>query len=251
MLPPAMPLFRVRAGGARGCIVVLVLLVLVAFLLGGFGARFAWRAARPLMKPAGFNEALSKLGLIPEMRAVPGDASRFDPIASYAAVRDLAGPGAQLVSMNVRFVRSDGTLDLKAAYQPGPGADYSFVREVPRPATAPPPGAGGGAGPWYEPVQVRVFEPGRRVTRTVNGSRSSFENTGMLRDPGTPTLNADKPIADPTCSMAALWKLATAGRAVPADAVASVRYQADGYSFTIADLKISAAFGPDCVRRKR
>lgn len=245
-----MPLVRVRAGGVRGCFVVLVLLVLVAFLLGGFGARFAWRAARPLMKPAGFNDVFSRIGLIPEMRAVPGDVAHFDPVASYAAVRDLAGPGAKLVGMNVRFVRSDGTLDLTASYSPSPGVDYSFVREVPRPANAPPPGAGGGGGPWYEPVQVRVFEPGRTVTRTTNGSRSTFDNTGMLRDPGTPTLRADKPIRDPTCPIAALWKQATAGRSVPTDAVAVVRYEDDGYRFLITDLKINAAFDADCRKRR-
>ncbi len=248
-----MPFVRVRTPSWVGCLIFFAVMALVALMLGGFGARFAWRAAAPLMKPDGLNEALSRIsgGLVPEMREVAGDATHFDPIAAYGAARDLAGPGAQLTSMNVRFVRSDGTLDLKAAYSPSPGVDYGFVREVPRPANAPPPGAGGGAGPWYEPVRITVLEPGRTISRSINGSRATFPNRGMIRYPETATLKADTPIADPACSLAALWKGATAGRNVPADAVAVVRYEADGYRFAIADLKVNAAFGPDCRPRKR
>jgi hypothetical protein len=100
-------------------------------------------------------------------------------------------------------------------------------------------------------VKIQVFEPGRTISRTINASRATFQNQGMIRDPGTATLSADKPIADPTCPMASLWKLATAGRNVPADAVAVVRYDEDGYRFTINDLKIGASFGSDCRPRKR
>lgn len=247
-----MPRIRIHSGTARGCLIGIFAFVIGAFALGGFGARFLYKAAAPLIKPNGLNEALSKVtgGLVPEMRAVAGDASRFDPIASYGAAKEFAGPGAKLTGMNVRFVRQDGTLDLKAAYSPSPGVDYSFVREVPRPANAPPPGAGGGTGPWFEPVKIAVLEPGRTISRSVNGSRATFPNRGMIRYPDTATPKPDAAIADPTCSMAALWKLATAGRDVPADAVAVVRYDEDGYRFAIADLKINAAFGPDC-RKKR
>src|SRR5262245_20374007 len=51
-------------------------------------------------------------GLAPEMRAVPGDASQFDPLAALDEAQELAGEGAQLSSLTARYVRADGTMDL-------------------------------------------------------------------------------------------------------------------------------------------
>jgi hypothetical protein len=116
----------------------------------------------------------SGLGMV-DTRPVPGDPRNFDPVAALPGVREYAGEGAQLVSIEAYYVRSDGTLDLNASYRPY--TTYKFYREVPPPADAPPVGAGGKAGgKWYEPVQVRASEPGQwyHVTRTGGGVSQEF-----------------------------------------------------------------------------
>src|SRR5262245_36247361 len=42
-----------------------------------------------------------------DTREVPGDATHFDPIANFAAIKAYAGEGAQLTSFDAYYVRSD------------------------------------------------------------------------------------------------------------------------------------------------
>src|SRR5206468_6698954 len=76
-----------------------------------------------------------------DTREVPGNATRFDPVAAFPGVLDYAGKDAQLTSLKAYFVRSDGMMDLTANYNPR--AEYEFIIKVPPPADAPPVGAGG------------------------------------------------------------------------------------------------------------
>jgi hypothetical protein len=62
----------------------------------------------------GFDNLLGEV-LAPEMRAVPGDATRFDPLAALDEAQALAGEGAQLASLTAQYVRADGTMDLNAS----------------------------------------------------------------------------------------------------------------------------------------
>ncbi|HVO41555.1 MAG TPA: hypothetical protein VMT34_02975 [Aggregatilineales bacterium] len=192
---------------------------------------------------------------VPQTRALPGSAGAFDPVASFAAVSAFAGSDAQLTSISAANVRSDGTLDLNATYSPAPRVDYEFVHEVPRPADAPPVGAGGtGTGPWYEPVTIEVYQPGarRHVTRIGGGVSTSFDyvNDGMTRDTDSPTTSLSDPIVvAPKCGFADLWKVALQNDA-PKDAVARIDYKAAGYSFSISALKVYLQFDLDCRLKK-
>lgn len=162
---------------------------------------------------------------------VPGDARRFDPIASFAQIKTHAGEGAVFTGLYARYVRSDGTVELGASYEPY--VTYSFYHELATPPPdAPPLGAGGGA-EWYLPVNVLLRTP-------------EMGFLGMRRSELTAVSEApDEPAADPTCSFAALWGIALE-RDAPASAVAVITYDQNGYNFWIDDTDIRLNFTPDC-----
>jgi hypothetical protein len=189
-----------------------------------------------------------------ETKPVPGSSpATFDPIAAYAEVAKFAGEGVQLISINASQVRSNGTTDLTATYSPAPRVTYEFVKEVPRPANAPPVGAGGtSAGPWYQKITIEAFQPGqsRRVSQSQGGMRFTYTyvNEGMTRDVADPTTNVSgftKPLDLPTCAFSELWRTALEQDA-PSDAVAKIEYTDDGYSFRISGARISLDFDTDC-----
>jgi hypothetical protein len=181
----------------------------------------------------------------------PGDPRAFDPVARYAEVAAFAGPGVALLRMQAEQVRSDGSLDLGADYQPAPRAQYEFVREVPPPANAPPLGAGAPAdGRWHQRIEVDLSRPGRlRYVRKVGKGgilETQYVLRGMERREGGATGSAVEPgIAPPTCPLQGLWKLALA-QGVPANAVARIEYDRDGYDFGVRDTRWSLHFAADC-----
>jgi hypothetical protein len=165
-------------------------------------------------------------------------------------VADYAGPEARLVSIEVGLVRADGTQDLEAEYTPQPDTTYTFAREVPRPANAPPPGAGGAdAGPWYREIVIRAYDPGRRrrITTTTSSRQTTIQytNKGMERREADPAASAFVFVEPPACAIADLWRVALE-RGAPADGVARVVYDAEGYRFTIAGIGIALSFDAGC-----
>lgn len=186
-----------------------------------------------------------------DTRPVPGDASRFDPIAALPDVKAYAGEGAQLISIEADYIRSDGTMELTADYTPAPNVEYKFAREVPRPADAPPVGAGGAnRGSWYEPISVKAYQPGKwwSVSRSGGGVTTSYSymNQGMEREADSPENGlSDQFVADPTCSFVDLWQTAMKHDA-PKEAVAVIEYNQDGYSFSISGLSVYLTFDTKC-----
>ena len=182
-----------------------------------------------------------------DTRPIPGDAAHFDPVASYASVLDYAGVGAELVSVKAYYVRSDGALELNATYSPPPYVDYNFVRKLDKaPPNAPPIGAGGAnAAPWYEPIEIYLYQPGQ--WRKVSGSVSyTYVNKGMQRSVDDPENGLRNPIVPPpNCPFAKLWSVALTKDA-PAEAVAIINYDAEGYDFSISGLSVYLKFDMDC-----
>lgn len=193
----------------------------------------------------------SGFGMV-DTRPVPGDAANFEPFTALPEVFEYAGAGAELVSIDLRYVRSDGTMDLTAeSYQPR--VEYVFVRPAAPPADAPPIGAGGSTtGQWYERVTIEAYKPGQwRHVTTISGGVSteySYMNQGMERDIASPTSTKSTVIARPECSLAAMWEAAKKQDA-PQDAVAIITYNAQGYDFRISALSISLHFDTDCRLR--
>src|SRR3954464_13188731 len=64
--------------------------------------------------------------LVRGTRPIPGDAARFDVQATYPDIEKFAGDQLQLVNISMKFVKSDGTLDLTADY--GATVSYRFAR---------------------------------------------------------------------------------------------------------------------------
>ncbi len=190
------------------------------------------------------------LGSYSQTFALEGDPTHFDPIASVNEIRSHVDPNAKLSAIDMSYVRSDGTMDLTVSnYRPQ--TTYHFYRELAEPPKdAPPVGAGGTAtGKWYEPVEADVYRPGewRSVTKIGGGvdTEYTYTNKGIDLDVSDPTTYHDEFVDDPQCPLADLWKTAIKHGA-PSDAVASVTYDKDGYSFDIYDADVYLNFGNDC-----
>lgn len=182
---------------------------------------------------------------------IEGDPARFDAVAGLAQALALAGPGARLESFRASGVRRDGTLDLTARYTPAPLASYALHRPAAAPDPAPPLGAGGSPdGRWYQAVRVDAYRPGqqRQVTSVGGGIgvRYRYVNRGLDLDEGAVTGAPDEPaITPPACTLARLWADAAAAGA-PAEAVAQISYDGDGYRFNIPGI-FHRRYGPDCA----
>ena len=186
-----------------------------------------------------------------DTRPVPGDASNFDPVGALPGVTAYAGDGAQLISIDAEYVRSDGTMELTATYSPAPSVEYKFVHKVPRPDNAAPVGAGGAnTGDWYEPITIDASQPGKwwSVSKTSGNvtTKYSYMNQGMERETSTPENGLDSEIVPaPACSFAELWKVALKKDA-PKDAVATIEYDQNGYRFNIIGLGYDLDFDTKC-----
>jgi len=192
---------------------------------------------------------------MPQTRAVEGDAVAFDPISAYDSIAAFAGEGAQLVSFDAYYVRSDGTLDLTATYTPSPRVTLEYLLEVPRPDNAPPPGVAGAGGgdKWYQRIIIDVYKPGQRrnVTQTSGNVRTSytFVNEGMTRDlRNDPTTSTDPFLPAPRCDFGDMWAVALE-RGAPSEAVAVIEYDEDGYEFDVnlSDQSVRLRFNAECA----
>ncbi len=190
-------------------------------------------------------------GGLEDTHPIPGDAAHFDPVASYEQVSTYAGVGVELVSIRAQFVRSDGTMELNATYSPAPSVEYNFMRELSAPPpNAPPIGAGGAnTKPWYEPIEIRLFQPGQWRKVTSAGRSYTYMNQGMQREISSAVNGLSLPIVKPpACSFSDLWAVALTKDAPP-EAVATIDYNALGYQFSISGLSINLRFGADCKLR--
>ena len=242
---------------ALGCVIGLFVIVMIALpiaiVVGSMGAftggDFMGQIQDLVNTVVNTNEVL---GL--STTALPGDANAYNPFAALAAVTAFAGDGAQLAEIQAMQVRSDGTQDLNADYDPPrPSTTYEFYREIPRPADAPPVGAGGTTdGPWYEPVTIDAYRPGQMSQiRRTGGSVSistQFVNEGLKRQVSDPTTNlafVDSFVPAPKCTTQQLWNMALEEGARP-DAVATITYNSDGYEFSIPGMAVFLQFDSNC-----
>lgn len=224
-----------------GCGTILIIVIIAGATLFGIGVGLA-----AVFAPNLLNSVFSQFtGVeITQSRPVEGDPANFDPIASFESMQAFAGEGAQLVDFEAYYVRSDGTLDLTATYNPSPRVSAEFVIEVEPPADAPPVGAGGG-GTWYREIEIEAYRPGQTRRVTSSSFSYSYTNEGMTRDIDSPRSMDPTIIPPPICPFEALWRAALAEGA-PADAVATIEYDEDGYDFRISDADIWLTFGADC-----
>lgn len=213
-----------RGCGCRGGLNILVLIV-VAICLCGLGPVFGGTI------------------LFEQVWFLPADGSTFDPIANLDAVHDFAGRDFDLVAIDAQFVRSDGTMDLYASYQPN--IMYRFAREVAG-ESGPIGTSSNTSGIQYEIVQVEVAGPTLRSSPAPEGGVQFTPFLGMDRDQWGPADSMPGVfMPEPACDFARLWSTALEMDA-PAEAVAIIHYARDHYEFRIEGTTINLRFDLDC-----
>jgi hypothetical protein len=235
------PVPKRRRSGCGVGILVLFLVILVPIVLVFVFAGNILNSISSGLGGMGIGDIVATVsGAIqpPESIPVTGDASEFDPFVALADAQEFAGADAKLATITATYVRADGTMDLTATYTPAPRTEYTFLREIPRPADAPPVGvAGSTSGQWYEPISIEAYQPGqvRHVTSTGGGISTSYNytNQGMIKEVEDPTTTPFDDVApEPTCKFVDLWKIAMKEGA-PEEAVAIIEYDSEGYTFNI------------------
>lgn len=181
-----------------------------------------------------------------ETYPISGSSKRFDPIAALAEIKAKVGGDAVLLDIDARSVRSDGTMDLDAKYDPAPRTNYRFqvtLDKAPKDQEAPPIGANRGPDDvWVQNVDVDVYEPGqmRSVSRFSGNTRSTYTytNEGMDIDRSTPRMG---PVVDGIkeikVSIKQMWDVALKLGA-PKDAVATINIKDGDSTFRISGMKI-------------
>lgn len=178
--------------------------------------------------------------------APPGDLQKFDPIASFAAMATYAGPEARLVSLQAYFVRTDGTMDLEAEYHPHLGAEF-VTRATPEDVKAQgavAPGSGFSVG---DALQTSLAVRAPQTRHVSSGSREwNEDHLGMERDPGSKASGREKFAEPPHCGFAQMWQKAIE-QGAPADVVANIKYDSEGYTFEANGRDFRRRFGVDCT----
>lgn len=190
--------------------------------------------------------------IIEQTAELPGDPQAFDPVASLPAVQAHAGAGAELLSLEAHYLKSDGSMDLTVTDPYSPRAEYEFfIRDDANGKAAPPLGAGGVEGGfYYKNVSVDVYQPGQwRHVRSM-GSEYSYQNKGMDRDESILRFDNLRPAPLPSCTFGEIWQQAIELGA-PSNALAdisySLTYQGEPrYEFRISDSDYEFTFDADC-----
>ncbi len=199
---------------------------------------------------------------------IPGDIRNFDPVAQ---VPDLIGEGGSLVSLSARYVRPDGTIDIKAKYvrKGETVVKFQVVRYDPDPvpaetkpvkekksdaplSTEPPPQPTSYpmVSPPYEHATVIIARPDSGVTRTTGsgyptgGRQEWWRRLGMSSYTKRYTQSLEGAVPLPVLSFSEIWEKAI-NLGTPENAVAQIDYDVDGYRFSIAYTDIKLDFDID------
>lgn len=186
-------------------------------------------------------------------QAIPGDATRVDPVRVFPQVQAYAGVGARLVSVEARSVHMDGTLNLMETYVPSPSVNYVFVADAVSDKKSPPPGVLSQENDrTKQKVTIVLSRPGeiRYVTRTSASGRSRYNyvNYGMKREEfGAGTASSLETAGIPTCLFTDLWKVALQKKTdLSPQTVASITYAANEYHFEIPGTDVDLLFSANC-----
>ena len=164
---------------------------------------------------------------------------RFDVHKHVKRAVEMAGPGVEYFQTTAQGVRSDGTVDLGASYNPT--VMYQFFGE---PDEQVPVGAPGG--PLVRVVSVVAQNPGWVLVYSRPGERTYNWSQGLeVRESNMALSMFETAKVLPKCSFKELWAKALE-RGAPADAVASITHNSVGYSFAITGTPHNYTFTHDC-----
>lgn len=177
--------------------------------------------------------------------SIPGKVRKFDPVASYEKVHAFAGKDTKLISIYAYLVKSDGTLDIKAKYNPS--VTYTFYRPVHEEVIK----EGGPLGSGIkeqknvytsELIIVTITKPHHYSVSINNNPPTTHYDPGMNRSNSFNNLEyEDIAVGPPGYSLGYIWEQALK-REIPSDAVAVITYDYKGYQFEIRDTTIFFQF---------
>lgn len=169
-------------------------------------------------------------------KSLTGNPATYSPITYFSEAQELAGEDALLYEMEAKFVKSDGTMDLTASYNPPPSADFTFYIPADKPKDAPPTGAGSDKYSREVNIMVERAWTTHGVTKSTANTRTRYTyfNFGIAADFDEPNnfRQLEKAVPTPKCDFADLWKAAITEGANP-EAVSTIIYNKDGYDFRV------------------
>ncbi len=170
---------------------------------------------------------------------------RYEPFEALRAVTKFAGEGAQLLQIEARAVKPNGTVDLTADAKPL--VSYIFLAPGEQEPELP---VGAGAQASLLHTKVLVGRPGEYVVQRPGGGAGAamrVAHAGMIHAgrSGAPADARDRVVPPPRCTLAGLWNKAIAAGA-PADTVALLRYDHRGYTFRLDEPVLQLRFDIGC-----
>jgi hypothetical protein len=183
----------------------------------------------------------------------PGDPRARDALAILPEVKAFAGEDACLVSAEAQYVRSDGTIDMKASYVPAYADVIAYEFVVPFEPPSPDRSLPIGVRPpvsteTVASVEVRITNPQLVDAGGTWGGTTTHDprrHRGMLRREGVREPKPHRVVPPPRCTLAGLWAEAIRHGA-PADAVATIRYDWRGYRLQILHTEHDLRFDDAC-----
>ena len=164
--------------------------------------------------------------------AVPGDASRFDPVEHLSEVLQFACPGCVLVSLTATDVRPDGTVDLTR------GGESRVEYEVEKPKRGDPSLPEDN----YEHVHVKIQKPGSWLEPGhVKGLWMSKQGASRVHESGSWA-------APPPCPLSVLWQRSGLDD-LSDNARATVEWGRSGATLAVAGRGTVLAFDSRCALR--
>lgn len=174
---------------------------------------------------------------------LPMDPTSFDPVGGIEAARHHAGPEAELLGFEARFVRSDGTMDLSATYHPT--LSYEFVH--PNRSHEEAPIGTGKNDRAFEVVEIEAKAPHWVHRKSTGGCSGTFHHEGLRRSVTYGGREKfDRRTPPPGCDLKTLWRVAREKNSIPEGAVAVIEFSGAGYEFELRDLDIHLWFTPSC-----
>jgi|GEM_PF-6769899 len=170
---------------------------------------------------------------------IPGDMRQYDPIKNLPKIQQFAGKDVKLANIKAVYVKSDGTMDIKAKYSPN--VTYLFVKKINEIIDKDVPIGVKDKRTinTVEEITIKVTKP-YYYTNLANDSTHRFP--GMERYARKTSNNYEKLIADtPKIGFDKIWEMALK-QDVPENAVAMIEYDNKGYHFYIDDTNIDLYF---------
>ncbi len=166
---------------------------------------------------------------------IPGDDKHFDPIIQYDIIDAHAGNDTHFIGFEAFFVRRDGTVNPTESTTPRVIYHFYQTQNTNN----------------YQLISVEISRPYTIITDYINGGpdRNQYLNLGMDRNRNSETTtNPNNEALPPRCSLQDFWVVTMAEYDIDIQGFASVRYDADGYRFSIDDTAINLNFDTNCER---